>query len=320
MARLTGPAGGEVERACADLARGVTLTRSGAGPDDGAWLQVQQDDLFRRMRHAGFTAVRLPIDFSAAQREGNAPGAPLDPAWIQRIERLVKMAQRMDLATVLAAFPRGDTDDDAARRRFREDWRQVAAHFADAPGRMYYEIHEGPDSRLSADDWSLLADEVLRALRAEDPDQVLILGAPHRGDPARLSELRLPDDPGCIVSFVYEEPRAFTRQGDPVLRGSDAWLGTSWAGGEEERARVAADLARAAAWSRQTGRRIFCSSFGSTGHADPQSRINWTFAVARGLEANGIPWCYAAFDGADGIYDDIWHIWRQPLTGALLNR
>lgn len=309
-----------VLRARNDLARSVALSPRGEQPEDAAWLQVQQDDLFRRIRRAGFTAVVLPINFAKVSREEESTDTRISQACLQRIGRLVKLAQRMGLAVVLSGTMRGDPAAPADRQHYVEDWRQVADYLAGAPASLYFGFLDPSDGRLSPAEWSDLAEAIRHAIRTAQPDRILIVGAPQRGSPAALGKLRIAPDTRCIHAFVYDEPKSFTLQGEPELPGADAWLGTKWSGNIEERARLEADLDHAARWARDNGRILFCASFGSTDKADPQSRLNWTAAVARALEAHGIPWCYAAFDGDMGIYDDLWNVWRQPLTGALLNQ
>lgn len=293
------------------MARSVNLAPWGAVLADAAWLHIQQDDLFRRIRQIGFTAVRIPICFSALRGEDADPNTRLDEGRLQRVERLVRLAQRAGLAVMLSADADGRSEDRRALRDLLRDWRDLAAHFRPLATGLYFEIIDAPDSRHSPADWSRMADAIRREIRSQQPGRVILIAAPRGGDLAQLTALKLEPDALSMVSFVYDEPRTFTQPS----RSSDA----TWIGRPEELARIEADLDRAARWGAENNRRLFCSSFGVAADADPQSRINWTTAVARALERRGIAWCYAALDGPAGVYDEMWRIWRQPLTGALLN-
>lgn len=304
------------------LARSVTMDGLFDRPDDVRWLEIQRTDLFRHIRRASFTAVRLPINFSKARRVSDAPEAPLDPAWLERIDRVVRNADRAGLAVIVVARvdPERDLSDPAVQERLLADWAQVALQLRGCSDRVYLELLDAPDGSLTDRAWSRLAEEIRQTLRATNPDRTLIVGCAHRYDPRHLAYLDLPPDPNLIYAFAYNEPVSFTQQGEPGLRGSDAWVGTTWCGTPSEVRRILDDLNRIERWGLDHQRALFCASFISTARADPASRVQWTFFVARALEERSIGWAYGQFAGNAGVFDETWNMWRQPLLDALLNQ
>jgi len=96
------------------LARGVTMTALLDRPDDTSWVDLQRDDVFREIRRAGFTAVRIAVDFTTAQRQGDDPAGAFHPRWLARIERIARNADRAGLVTILTARAPADLSDVAS--------------------------------------------------------------------------------------------------------------------------------------------------------------------------------------------------------------
>lgn len=309
-----------VVQAHRDLARGVTLDSVFDRPDNADWVTLQRGDLFREIRRAGFTAVRLPVHFDRAPRSVDESGALLHPSWMDRIDRVVRSAARAGLAVIVVARTGEDLSDPAVQERVVADWAALAAHLRNAHRAVSFELMDAPNARITDAAWSRLAEELRLAIRQSNPDRVLIIGPAQRYHPAHLVHLDLPPDPHIVFAFAYDEPSAFTRQGDPSRRGSEAWIGTTWNGDPDELRRIEEDLDRAARWARERKRKLLCADFGSSAAADPASRAQWTFFVARALEERDIAWAYRSFAGPDGVYDSEWRMWRQPLLGMLTDR
>ncbi len=303
------------------LARTIAFPELFDRPDAFGWLDLQRYDVLRSVKKAGFTAIRIFADFDQAPRALENESREITPTWFTRIERIARQAERQGLAVIVAARS-GNTDLSSveAQERLIADWSQLAWNLRTASSSLYFELLVNPNPSLTDAAWSRLAEELRLTVRLSNPNRTLIIGPAHRYDPRHLAHLDLPPDPNLLFAFAYDEPVAFTRQGDPAVRGSDAWLGTRWTGTESETHRIEADLDRAAQWARENNRKLLCLSFGSTAHAEPASRMQWTFFVARALEERNIAWCYRTFAGPDGIFDRDWRIWRQPLLDTLLNR
>jgi endoglucanase len=284
------------------LARGVTMTAQLDRPDDTSWVDLQRDDVFREIRRAGFTAVRIAVDFTTAQRQGDDPAGAFHPRWLARIERIARNADRAGLVTILTARAPADLSDVASQARLLADWRTLAQHLRGARDTVLFELLDHPDDTLADEEWSALAERLRMAIRESNPNRPLLVGPAHRYDPAHLGLLRLSPDPRVIYVFSYT-----------------AHAPGPWSGTPEDVRRIEADLDAVARWARERNSPIYCASFGAAEHEDPQSHVRWATSVARALEARGIGWNYFDFGGNAGVFDSTWRIWRQPLVGALLN-
>ena len=191
------------------------------------------------VREAGFDTVRLPVKWSAHRS-------------FERVDRAVEAALRRDLGVVLDVhhFDELSADPDGQAARFLALWSQIAEHYAGASDRLCFELLNEPHEPLTPERWNRLLADALAVVRASNPERAVIVGPVRWNIPAALPALRLPDDEHLIVTVHYYSPFRFTHQGAGWLEGAGEWLGTAW-GTDAERARVRADLERAAAWARR---------------------------------------------------------------------
>lgn len=269
---------------------------------------MQRLDMFRELRRAGFTAVRIPIALDNIQRPLRTDEEIL---WPVRVERSVRQAERAGLAVILVARLEGSPADSDTRARLLAGWESLAWRLREASSKVAFEPLEDPGA-LSDKAWSQLAAELVRAIRVSNPHRALIVGSTRPNRPEHLEETDFPFDPNLILSFSYDEPASFTRQPEAA--------GIQWKGTEPERENIERDLDRVSAWAQKNNHSLFCASFGATARAEPRARMQWTAFVARSLEARDIAWCYADFSGDAGVFDPIWRIWRQPLLDTLMSK
>jgi endoglucanase len=301
------------------LARSLNMGNMLEAPNEGEWAVRIEDGFFPLIRQAGFTAVRIPVRWSAhALAE---PPYTIDPTFRERVDHIVQCALRADLAVVLNVHHYEElmAQPDAHRARFLALWTQLADHYADAPDDLFLELLNEPNGALDDRAWSALARDALALVRARQPERFVIIGPSQWNNLQHLPHLDLPaDDRRLIVTFHFYEPFSFTHQGASWVRGADAWLGNRWAGTPEETARIEHELEVAARWAREHDRPLFCGEFGAFSRADMASRERWTFFVARALEERGISWAYWEFASGFGVWDPDTRAWREPLRKALL--
>lgn len=301
------------------LARSLNMGNMLEAPNEGDWGVRIEDGFFPLIRRAGFTAVRIPVRWSAhALAE---PPYTIDPHFLQRVDHVVQRALRADLAVVLNVHHYGElvAQPAAHRERFLALWSQLADHYEGWPAGLYLELLNEPNGALNDRLWSELAQDALAVVRARHPERPVIIGPAQWNNLQHLAHLRLPEhDRHLIVTFHFYEPFSFTHQGAGWVKGADAWLGNRWQGEPEETARLERELDVAVRWAREHDRPLFCGEFGAFSRADPASRERWTFFVARALEERGISWAYWEFASGFGVWDPEARAWRAPLLKALL--
>jgi endoglucanase len=299
------------------LRRGINLGNAlDTGRDEEPRLRLRERH-FDHVRGAGFDTVRLPVRWSAHAEEA-APYA-IDPAFLERVDRAVDHALRRELTVVLNVhhYHELQAAPDRHEARFVALWRQIAARYADRPGRLCFELLNEPRDALTPAVWNRLWPEAYRAVRVSNPDRVVIIGPARMNDAGALEALDLPADDHVIATVHYYAPFEFTHQGAPWVPGADRWLGTTW-GDDADRDAVRADLAGAADWARHHRRPLLIGEFGAYERAEAASRLRWTTFVRAEAERLGLAWCYWDFGTDFGAFDPRRDAWRRPMLRALL--
>ncbi len=278
-----------------------------------------QPEFFPIIKKAGFDTVRLPVRWSA--HAGQKPPYTIDPDFLARVEWAIDQATANGLNIVVNAHHYDDLDKDPAAHvpRLAAIWTQVAEKIRGRGDNVYFELYNEPHGKFDTDTWNAAIPVLLEAVRASNPDRPVIIGPVSWNNIRALDGLKLPrDDHNLIVTVHYYEPFEFTHQGAEWAEGSDAWLGRSWTGSEEEKRTVTASLETAAEWGRRHGRPVFLGEFGAYSKADDASRLRWTRFVAREADRLGMSRAYWEFCAGFGLYDRDTGAWRQDLKAAAL--
>jgi endoglucanase len=302
------------------LGRGINLGDALDGPAEGAWGVTLKEHYFQAIRDAGFNSVRIPIRWSAHAQP--APPYAIDAAFFARIDWAIEQALSRHLAAVINVhhYVEMDRDPDAHTARLVALWTQIAARYRDRPPSLFFELYNEPGDQFTDERWQHVFPALLQAIRASDPDRIVIVGPGHKNSPDHLPSLQLPaNDRRLIATFHYYTPLQFTHQGADWMAGSEAWSGTTW-GTPADYAKLQEDFDKAADWARTNERPLYLGEFGAIGKADMASRVLWTAAVAREAERRHFSWAYWEFCAKFGTYDRATETWRQPLLQALLAR
>jgi endoglucanase len=269
------------------------------------------------VREAGFDTVRLPVRWSA--HAADDPPYRLEPAFAAEADRFVDAALERGLTVVVDVHHYAEVLDDPAGHapRLVALWRQLAARYADRPPGLCFELLNEPHRNLTAPRWNRLLREALAAVREASPDRLVVVGPVRMNDVAALADLDLPADPHLTATVHYYAPFRFTHQGAPWVDGSGPWLGTTWDEADGGPA-VRADLAAAATWAAERGRRLLVGEFGTYEAADQASRVRWTRCVRTEAERLGLAWCAWDLASDFGVYDAGRDAWRTDLLTALL--
>ncbi|RPH56939.1 MAG: glycoside hydrolase family 5 protein [Chloroflexi bacterium] len=300
------------------LAHSVNLGNALEAPTEGAWGVTLKEEFFQVISQKGFTAVRLPVRWSAhALKE--APYT-IDPEFFKRVDWAVEQAFANNLAIVVNMHHYEEMALDPAgnQARFLAIWQQIAEHYQAYPNALMFEPMNEPNGLLKAKHWNDLVAAVLPVIRATNPTRNLVIGPAEWNGMRALPDLKLPaDDQHIIVTFHYYNPFQFTHQGAEWAAGSESWLGTKW-GSNAEKQYVEFDFNVVAQWAKDNNRPIFLGEFGAYSKADMDSRVLWTASVAREAEAHNFSWSYWEFCSGFGVYDSATGQWREPLAQALL--
>lgn len=301
------------------LARTVNLGNALEAPNEGEWGVTLREEFFQVINQKGFTAVRLPVRWSAhALKE--APYT-IDPEFFKRVDWAVEQALTNNLAIVVNMHHYEEMALDPAghQERFVAIWKQIAEHYQSYPDELLFELLNEPTGVLNDKYWNDVVALTIPVIRASNSTRNLVIGPANSNNPDNLDELTLPaEDRYIIVTFHFYNPYQFTHQGAEWVQGAASWIGTEWKGSSAEKQLLQFDLNEVEQWSKDNQRPIFMGEFGAYGKADMESRIRWTAFMAREAEARNFSWGYWEFGAGFGLYDLTTSQWREPLVQALL--
>ncbi|WP_157392044.1 glycoside hydrolase family 5 protein [Nocardia terrae] len=303
-----------------------TLARTiNVGPDYGAqaeqgWTVPFGARTLDLITDAGFSAVRLCLCWAAHTGDGHR----IDPAMLEAVAEAADLAEERGLALVLSNFldPELIADPPAHLDRLLSITDQVARRFADRPDSLVLEAFAEPREALDPR-WNDYVRRMLTVLRAADPTRAVIIGPESYNNQRTLPRLELPaDDANLIVTVHQYWPITFTMQGEEWLGQTPfgdprSWLGNTWDGTADQRAELTAGFDAIAAWATTAHRPIFLGEFGTTDHADLESRVRWTAFNRELAEERGFSWGAWSFGPTFPLYDQSAGAWNQPLLKAL---
>jgi endoglucanase len=297
------------------LGRGVNILGY-----DPIWRAREQGrfkvEYFQKLKAAGFNSVRLNLHAFPHMDATNT----LKASWFEVLDWAVTAAQAQGLAVILDLheFHALGKDPAGNKEKLLAFWRQMAAHFKDAPTSVYFEVLNEPFDKLTPELWNEYFAEALGIIRQTNPTRTVIVGPGHWNAISHLEKLKLPEnDRHLIVTVHFYEPFNFTHQGTSWTDLKDK-LGFDWKGTAEEIAALTRVFDKADAWSKANQRPLLLGEFGAFDRAPTESRVRWTDAVARAAEARHWSWAYWQFDSDFILYDVKREAWVEPIRDALI--
>jgi endoglucanase len=298
----------------------VNLGNALEAPVEGEWGVYLREDYFRLIAKAGFTAVRVPINFEA-HADKTAPYA-IDPYFLERVDWVIQNASANGLVAILDMHNYQAMMDTpySEQQRFMALWGQIADRYWSYPNdQVYFELLNEPFGNLDNAAWNVISDQTLTVIRLSNPLRPVILGPSYWNSFDQVPNLQLPDDAYLIVTFHYYLPFQFTHQGAEWVDGSNAWMGTTWGGSASQVTAINNDFNSVQVWAKSHHRPVFLGEFGAYSKGDQASRDRWTSAVARAAEAHGFSWGYWEFCAGFGVFDPTTYQWRPDLLQALIS-
>jgi endoglucanase len=301
------------------LGKGVNLGNTLEAPNEGDWGLTIKEEYFDLIQEAGFDSVRIPIRFSEHAQEESP--YTIDPAFFERVDAVINQALERNLAVIVDMHHYVEIHEEPRlhKERFLSLWDQIAQRYQDLPDSVFFELLNEPTGTLGVVSWNEFAAEALKLIRKTNPQRSIIVGPGSWNSIDALPGLLLPeDDRNIIVTFHYYQPFQFTHQGAEWTEGSDAWLGTTWQGTQEEQNNIIQSFDQAVKWADSNRRPLFLGEFGAYYKADLDSRVRWTEFMAQTAESFNMSWSYWEFGSGFGLYDPTRQEWNNPLLHALL--
>lgn len=179
---------------------------------------------FERVAALGFNAVRLAFNGTWLRDDPGAFWRWLDRnlGWAEKHGVLLILDLHVPIGGVWLDAGHGPGDfriwtDTSVRAENIDLWRQIALRYRDEPAIAAFDILNEPvTTDATGDAWRRLAAEMARAIRAVDPNHLLIVGPVYGTErtyrPVGPRDQFLIDDANVMYDFHFYEPIVFTHQ------------------------------------------------------------------------------------------------------------
>ena len=286
---------------------------------EGAWggaLIVPED--FARIKAAGFDTVRIPVRWHNKTQQ-QAPWK-VDPAWMDRVQTVVDQALAADLNVILNSHHFDPIFEDPAgvAEWHGAVWKQIAERFAGYPDdTLWFELENEPHDKLDNSNLIETLAPSYDAVRAVSATRPVIYGGQNWSGVDSLATLPLPDDPNVYPTFHYYDPFAFTHQGADWVAPDVPPPGRTFPT-QEDRAMLARDAAKVAAYIERTGKVPFMGETGAYDkHISTADRVTYHRTVREAFAPTGIGMCAWAYANTFPFWDRQSGKWLPGMRAAM---
>ena len=294
-------------------------------PPGQNWAVNYTDVDVKNVKAEGFDHIRLPVGWH--HYTGPGPDYAIAPAFFKRVDAKVDaaLAAKLNIMVNIHHFDDFTTDPARYTDKFLSIWRQVAAHYADRPDGLSFELLNEPKDAATTEVVNPIFARAVEVIRKTNPSRTIVIGSGRWNGISELPQLRVPDDDANILVTVHcYDPFLFTHQG------------ASWAGEGDDRKQTGfvfpgppksplkpapglslspgfldtidkyntlptesnpssphvmdQAVSRIKEWSDYYGRPVYLGEFGAYTAADPASRANYYREFRKRLNAADIGW------------------------------
>lgn len=302
------------------------LSQSGARGSERQAFFTEAD--IARIVSWGFDHIRLPIDEEQMFRQDGSKDPEAFALLHNAIDSSLKHGLRVivDMHILRAHYFNSKNNplftDPAAGRRFIEVWQALSGELHKYPlTKVAYELMNEPVADNDAD-WNKVYLPVYRAIRALEPNRVIVIGSNRWQAFDKVKYLELPEgDKNIIVSFHYYNPFALTHYrtswtdmkdykgpvhypGTPMradeLQAEGSAIAKKYKWWSEpaqtyDRTRIYREMKEASDNVKAKGLRIYCGEFGAIWNSPLEERLRWFRDMISVMDELGIArasWCY----------------------------
>ena len=333
-AKVANPAGFEIER-------GVNLSHWLS--QDFGWFErsrfITENDL-RYIASIGYDHVRLPIDEKEIWNEDGS----FNEAALSFLHSGIQWALKYDLSVIVDmhvirshhfnAANEGGTNtlwvDPAEQEKFIDLWRALMSEIGKYPtDKVAYEIMNEPVAE-DPEDWNRLVAKSVAAIRAEEPNRVVVIGSNLWQIPQTVPLLKVPEgDKNIILSTHTYVPFLFTHytaEWTPMkfYKGKVSYPGPTVSAEDFESLkgkdngtlgfvldtvmddwgpdRMYRELKPAIDRAEALGLQLYCGEFGCMPTVAEKDRIAYYKDIVSTFESHGIAWANWEYKGDFGIF------------------
>jgi len=309
--------------------KGVNLTGwfQASSPKQIQFTKYSKRD-FERIKSLGCDVIRLPINLHAMTN--GSPDHTLDPLFLELLDQAVMWAEELQINLILDnhTFDPAASTDPAIGTVLVKVWTQMAEHYKNRSGFIYYEVLNEPHG-ISDSLWGSIQQTVIDAIRLVDNAHYIVVGGAGWNSYNNLGNIPVYADSKLIYTFHFYDPFVFTHQGaswtDPsmvplsgvpfpynasVMPDTPASLKGTWIEGainaystEGNVAKVKSLIDIAVNFSNARKVPVFCGEFGVyIPNSSNTDRVYWYDVVRKYLEEKNIPWTTWDYQGSFGLF------------------
>jgi endoglucanase len=284
---------------------------------------------FEQIKSLGCDVIRLPINLHFMTK--GAPDYTLDLLFLSMLDQAVNWAEELEIHLLLDnhTFDPATNTDPNVGIVLEKVWRQMAQHYKNRSGFIYYEILNEPHG-ISDAAWNAIQQKVIDVIRQVDTRHTIIVGGAGWNSYNNLAAIPVYNDNNLIYTFHFYDPFLFTHQGAswvepsmvpcanvpfpfsagkmPTMPSSVAgtWVGSAYSSyvndGTVAKVKQLIDIAVKFRDERKVP--IFCGEFGVFMNNSPeQDRVYWYDVVRKYLEEKNISWTMWDYHGGFGLFN-----------------
>jgi endoglucanase len=315
------PMGTAAHQAMVQFRQGINFGNGFEAPPDQNWGMTYTRDDVQAAKKEGFDHIRVPIGWH--HYTGPAPDFTIQPEFFTKVDALLDeiIDAKLGLLINIHHFDEFTTDPAAHTDRLLAIWKQLAAHYREAPPSVAFELLNEPKDAATTAVLNPIYAELIGIIRESNPQRTIFVGPGRFNSVSELPSLVLPDDDNLVVTVHTYDPFYFTHQGatwsgpdvvklagiqfpgpptKPAAIPDDApphvkdWLQRYNRNPSESNpcspAQIRALVEQARSWSEYYGRPVHFGEFGAYDRADVQSRANYVKAFRDAISPTGMGW------------------------------
>jgi endoglucanase len=296
----------------------------------------------QKIKDWGFNVIRLPVDYFFFEDDNN-PYIYMEDR-LNLIDKIFYWTEKYDIYLLLDLHKapghsfdpneKGKNDiwgkNCVHRDRFIKIWHMLSNRYRKFDKIMYDIMNEPVAPNNSW--WLDLAEEGIKAIRANDPNHYIIVESNMWGKASTFKNMRKFNDDKIIYSFHHYEPLLVTHQlaewhifydlhhkcqkypgkiekinglkGKVAQRDKDTTIFFNHLEGEWNKNALEKTLVQVLKFREKFHVPILCGEFGCITKADPETRFNWTQDMVALFQKHGISYIYWSYKNMEfGLYD-----------------
>ena len=295
------------------LGKCINLANTLEPPNEGDWGPAFSDADARIIHDAGFSTVRLPVNFLCHALA--KPPYTREARFMSRVRHEIDRLRDTGLSVIVDQHDNHDLSmfPEANRDRLAAVWRQIASGLRNEPSNVWFELLNEPHGSLTNANLLATLAPSLAAIRTTNPTRIVVIGGERWSGVDSLASLPLPDDPNIIPTFHYYDPFEFTHQGARFVRPSPPF-GRRF-GSAADWSQLRDSLSKVRAYMARTGRVPFVGEYGAIETIPLDQRSLYYHTVSAAFASLGVASCAWGYRNAFPLWKD--GRWLSGMVGAI---